>query len=193
MSTPARKKQKLSKRLQIGSRVEVLFDEPAKWYSGTVLVDAVKGACFRDSFVHTSVPNTLIQFNTTIVEGELVIRYDDGTDELVKYPSPDVREFEQKEKRAKRKSCEHGRQRSQCKECGGGSICEHGRQRSRCKECGGSGICEHGRVRRQCKECGGSGICEHGIQEAKCKVCQGSGITVDGELIQLYSTPRVRR
>ena len=31
--------------------------------------------------------------------------------------------------------CEHGRQRSQCKECGGGSICEHGRQRSRCKEC----------------------------------------------------------
>ena len=24
--------------------------------------------------------------------------------------------------------CEHGRQRSQCKECGGGSICEHGRR-----------------------------------------------------------------
>jgi len=31
--------------------------------------------------------------------------------------------------------CEHGRQRSKCKECGGSSICEHGRQRSRCKEC----------------------------------------------------------
>ena len=31
--------------------------------------------------------------------------------------------------------CEHGRQRSQCKECGGASICEHGRQRSQCKEC----------------------------------------------------------
>ena len=49
--------------------------------------------------------------------------------------------------------CEHGRQRPQCKECGGSQICEHGRQRSKCKECGGSGICEHGRLRYRCKEC----------------------------------------
>ena len=35
--------------------------------------------------------------------------------------------------------------------------CPHGRQRSQCKECGGCGICEHGRVRSQCKECGGGG------------------------------------
>jgi regulator of protease activity HflC (stomatin/prohibitin superfamily) len=28
-----------------------------------------------------------------------------------------------------------------------------GRQRSQCKDCGGSGICEHGRVRTQCKDC----------------------------------------
>ena len=35
----------------------------------------------------------------------------------------------------------------------GHAICEHGRQRSYCKECGGSGICEHGRVRSRCKEC----------------------------------------
>ena len=51
--------------------------------------------------------------------------------------------------------CEHGRQRSRCKECGGGGICEHGRRRSQCKECGGGGICEHGRRRSECKECGG--------------------------------------
>jgi len=31
--------------------------------------------------------------------------------------------------------CEHQRQRSQCKDCGGGSICEHQRQRSKCKDC----------------------------------------------------------
>ena len=43
--------------------------------------------------------------------------------------------------------------RSECKECGGGSICEHGRVRSRCKECGGGSICEHGRERTRCKEC----------------------------------------
>ena len=47
----------------------------------------------------------------------------------------------------------HSRQRSQCKECGGGSICEHHRVRSRCKECGGGGICKHNRRRTQCKEC----------------------------------------
>ena len=49
--------------------------------------------------------------------------------------------------------CPHGRRRTECKECGGGSICEHGRQRSRCKECGGGSICEHSRVRSKCKEC----------------------------------------
>ena len=42
--------------------------------------------------------------------------------------------------------CQHGRIRSQCKECGGSSICEHGRARCRCKECGGASICEHGRI-----------------------------------------------
>ena len=26
------------------------------------------------------------------------------------------------------RACPHGRQRSQCKECGGSGICEHGRQ-----------------------------------------------------------------
>ena len=61
-------------------------------------------------------------------------------------------------------ACPHGRKRSLCKECGGGSICEHGRQRSKCKECGGSEICEHGRLRAKCKECGGSQICPHGRQ-----------------------------
>jgi hypothetical protein len=53
--------------------------------------------------------------------------------------------------------CEHGRQRSQCKDCGGPGICEHRRQRSKCKDCTGSGICEHGRRKSQCKDCGVSG------------------------------------
>ena len=38
------------------------------------------------------------------------------------------------------KKCEHNRQRSQCKECGGASICQHARRRSECKECGGASI-----------------------------------------------------
>ena len=31
--------------------------------------------------------------------------------------------------------CQHQRQRSKCKECGGASICPHQRRRSKCKEC----------------------------------------------------------
>ena len=41
-------------------------------------------------------------------------------------------------------------------------LCEHGREKSYCKECGGSGICPHGRNKRYCKDCGGSQICAHG-------------------------------
>ena len=72
--------------------------------------------------------------------------------------------------------CEHGKQRSRCKECGGSSICEHNRQRNRCKECGGTSICEHGRIRNICKECGGTSICEHNRQRTHCKECAGSSI-----------------
>ena len=77
-------------------------------------------------------------------------------------------------------ACPHGRQRRQCKECGGSQICEHGRQRRQCKECGGSSICENGRRRSTCKECGGSSICEHGRQRYQCKECGGSQICEHG-------------
>ena len=79
-------------------------------------------------------------------------------------------------------ACPHGRQRSKCKECGGGGICEHGRQRSQCKECGGPGICEHGRRRSQCKECGGGSFCEHGRRRSECKECGGSQICEHGRI-----------
>jgi len=72
--------------------------------------------------------------------------------------------------------CEHRRERSTCKDCGGSSICQHGRKRSRCKDCGGASICEHGRQRPQCKECSGSGICEHGRRRSDCKECGGVSI-----------------
>ena len=77
--------------------------------------------------------------------------------------------------------CEHGRRKTQCKECCGSSICEHDRQKSRCKECGGSQICEHGRIKTQCKECGGSQICEHNRIKSHCKECGGSSICEHGK------------
>ena len=76
--------------------------------------------------------------------------------------------------------CEHGRQKSQCKDCGGSRICEHGRQKPTCKDCCGSGICEHNRMKSQCKDCGGSGICEHGKRKSICKDCGGSEICEHG-------------
>jgi hypothetical protein len=72
--------------------------------------------------------------------------------------------------------CEHGREKSRCKECGGSGICEHGKEKRYCKECGGSGICEHNKRKQYCKECGGSGYCEHGRQKETCKECDGRQI-----------------
>ena len=76
--------------------------------------------------------------------------------------------------------CIHGRQKSTCKECGGISVCEHGRQKSTCKECGGISVCEHGRQKSTCKECGGISVCEHGRQKSTCKECKGSSICEHG-------------
>ena len=70
--------------------------------------------------------------------------------------------------------CWHGKKRSRCKDCGGGSICEHQRQRSTCKDCGGGQICEHKRVKSQCKDCGGSQICEHKRRKSQCKDCKNT-------------------
>ena len=58
------------------------------------------------------------------------------------------------------KKCEHGKQKSRCKECGGNNICEHGKFKSYCKECSGSQICPHNRQKSHCKECGGSALCK---------------------------------
>ena len=87
------------------------------------------------------------------------------------------------EEKIKKKSkyCEHGKQKSYCKECGGSAICEHGKFKKICKECRGSGICEHGKIKQICKECDGSGICEHGKQKSYCKECGGSAFCEHGK------------
>ena len=73
--------------------------------------------------------------------------------------------------------CEHNRQKSICKECGGASICEHNREKRICKECSGSSICEHNRIKYRCKECPNApGLCEHNRQKSQCKECGGSSI-----------------
>ena len=53
----------------------------------------------------------------------------------------------------KRTSCIHGRVKTCCKECGGGSVCIHGKYKKYCKDCGGSAYCEHGKNKNKCKDC----------------------------------------
>jgi len=71
----------------------------------------------------------------------------------------------------RKNKCEHGKQKSSCKECCGSQICEHNRRKSTCKECCGSSICEHNRQKQICKECCGSSICEHNRRKSTCKEC----------------------
>ena len=70
-----------------------------------------------------------------------------------------------------RKKCEHNRQKSRCRDCGGSSICEHNKRKSTCRDCGGSQICEHNKHKRYCRDCGGSQICEHDKEKQHCKIC----------------------
>ena len=50
--------------------------------------------------------------------------------------------------------CEHRRQRSRCKDFGGGEIYEHNKRRPECKDCSGSQICGHNKIKSMCKDCG---------------------------------------
>ena len=67
--------------------------------------------------------------------------------------------------------CEHGRDKTICKICGGSRICPHNKIRSVCKECGGASICKHDREKYKCKECDGSSFCEHEKRKSVCKIC----------------------
>ncbi len=74
------------------------------------------------------------------------------------------------------KTCQHGKRRERCNECGGGEICEHEKRKYRCRECQGSSMCMHGRIKYNCKDCGGSANCQHGKRKTRCKECGGGQI-----------------
>ena len=76
--------------------------------------------------------------------------------------------------------CEHDRQKTQCRECGGSSYCVHDKQKHQCRECGGSAYCVHDKQKHYCKECGGSSLCEHGVRKTNCKICGGNSICIHG-------------
>jgi hypothetical protein len=68
--------------------------------------------------------------------------------------------------------CQHGRLKGKCKDCGTG-YCQHGRLKSRCKYCG-TGCCQHRRLKDHCTDCG-TGHCQHGRKKGKkCRDCSES-------------------
>jgi len=71
--------------------------------------------------------------------------------------------------------CEHDKQKTHCKDCGGSSICKHSKQKTQCKECGGSAFCKHGKYKTVCKKCDGASICQHGREKNRCKECDPLG------------------
>ena len=77
-----------------------------------------------------------------------------------------------------KQKCEHGKLKTRCFKCGGGSICEHRKRKEYCKECGGSSICEHGKQKQICKNCYGKQICQHGKHKQDCRDCGGSSLCV---------------
>ena len=91
----------------------------------------------------------------------------------------------QKVKNEKNK-CEHGKQRTICKDCGGNSICEHHIQRYRCYQCGGSSVCEHNRQRHMCIQCKGSQVCEHNRIYSSCKECTDSIYVIIQQWIHVH-------
>ena len=72
--------------------------------------------------------------------------------------------------------CEHQRQRSECKDCGGSDLCEHQRQKSKCTECNPDAPCEHNMVAGECWKCEALRICAHGQPRIKCTDCWNSGL-----------------
>lgn len=75
----------------------------------------------------------------------------------------------------KKPKCPHGKRKSECKDCKGGSVCCHDRIKSTCKDCKGSSFCEHGKQKSRCRTCGGKSFCEHDIRKSICKECKKNG------------------
>ena len=80
--------------------------------------------------------------------------------------------------------CHHGRQKSRCKDCKGGSICEHNSIKQFCKECKGTSLCKHNKRKSRCVECKGKEICIHKKRKEYCYECKGSQICTHGKLKQ---------
>jgi len=73
--------------------------------------------------------------------------------------------------KAAKQFCEHGKRKTVCVPCKGGSICIHQKQRYWCELCGNHARCIHGKQKSRCVECRGVGTCMHGKMRSRCSHC----------------------
>jgi hypothetical protein len=52
------------------------------------------------------------------------------------------------------------------------NTCEHGRNKYKCRDCG-TGYCEHNKPKSQCRDCG-TGYCEHNKLKYRCRYCKNN-------------------
>ena len=78
------------------------------------------------------------------------------------------------------------KQHGKCKKCLEESRkCEHGKFKTRCLDCGGGSLCEHGEIKYHCRECDGNAYCKHKIKKQRCHKCGGSNLCIHCKYIQV--------
>ena len=79
----------------------------------------------------------------------------------------------------------------------GASICEHGRRRSQCKDCGGASICKHGRRRSTCTECVHitipSSLCQACGSKTVCRIKDVPSTMYCAECREGYNMQRIKK
>jgi len=72
------------------------------------------------------------------------------------------------------KKCEHGRRKSDCRECSPGNFCIHNKTLRKCPICSPNILCPHNCRRQNCRICTPEKFCTHNLKRQGCKICTPS-------------------
>lgn len=92
----------------------------------------------------------------------------------IKTIESDMENIKIEKKKYVRPKCIHGKLKTYCVSCGGGSICPHMKRKEECRECKPQYFCEHNRRKKECIPCGGPNVCIHSKLKHRCKECHGT-------------------
>jgi len=81
-----------------------------------------------------------------------------------------------------RPKCIHGKDRTFCVDCGGGSICIHLKRKYECRICSPHHYCNHNKRLGNCPICNKSSFCIHSKKPKLCVICDGRGYCQHGKI-----------